>query len=92
MKFVYPWMLAFVALVPVAGAVWVLCFLRGRKAVLRLPRGRKLTIKANAARENVYIRSCTFRGRPVDGARITHRSLLRGGTLKMQLDSIPPAL
>ncbi len=63
-----------------------------RKAVLRLPRGRKLTIKADAARENVFIRSCTFRGRPVDGARITHRSLLRGGTLKMQLDSIPPAL
>ena len=44
------------------------------------------------ARENVDIRSCTFRGRPVEGARITHRSLLRGGTLKMQLDSIPPAL
>ena len=28
MKFVYPWMLAFVALVPVAGALWV--FLRAR--------------------------------------------------------------
>ena len=29
MKFVYPWMLAFVALVPVAGALWVL--LRARR-------------------------------------------------------------
>ena len=63
-----------------------------RRAVLRLPRGKRLTIQADAARENIYIRSCTFRGRPVEGARIPHRSLLRGGSLKMQLDSIPPAL
>ena len=31
MKFVYPWMLAFVALVPVAGAVWVLLRARAEK-------------------------------------------------------------
>ena len=63
-----------------------------RKAVLRLPRGRRLTIRADAAPERVYIRSCSFRSKPVDEARITHRELLRGGILNMQLDSIPPAL
>ena len=31
MKFVYPWMLAFVALVPVAGALWVLLRARSEK-------------------------------------------------------------
>ena len=59
-----------------------------RKAVIRLPRGRRLTILADAAPEKVCIRSCTFRGRPVEGARITHRDLLRGGKLKMTLDTL----
>ena len=63
------------------------------KATLRLPRGRRLVIKADAAREKVCIRSCTFRGRAIQDARITHRELLRGGTLRMQLDTLttPPS-
>ena len=59
-----------------------------RKAVLRLPRGRRLTIRSDAAPEKVIIRSCRFRGRPVPDARITHRELLRGGTLDMTLDTL----
>ena len=59
-----------------------------RRAVLRLPRGKRLTIEADAAREKVVFRSCTFRGRPVEGARIKHRELLRGGTLRFQLDTL----
>ncbi len=59
-----------------------------QKAVIRLPRGRRLVIKADAAREKVRIRDCRFRGRPVRNARITHRELLRGGTLRFQLDTL----
>ena len=64
------------------------------KAVLQLPRGRRLVIKADAAREKVCIRSCSFRGRSIDNARIPHRTILRGGTLRMRLDTLqtPPAL
>lgn len=57
-----------------------------RKVVIRLSNGRKLTIKApEASAENVVIKSCTFRGKPVDGAVIKHADLIKGGTIKMEL-------
>ena len=54
-------------------------------ATISLPRGRKLKIKANASKENVTIKSVRLRGKPVEGFKLTHEELLRGGTLEMEL-------
>lgn len=52
---------------------------------IRLPRGRRLRIIADASEDNVCIKSCSFRGECLDGCVISHRDLMRGGTLRMQL-------
>lgn len=55
------------------------------KVRLKLPGGRTLRIGCNASLENTVIKSCTFRGRILEDARISHEELLRGGRLRMQL-------
>lgn len=56
-------------------------------AVLALPGGKKLTIKANASPENVYIASCKLNGKPVEGAMVRHSDIAGGGVLEFELSS-----
>jgi len=54
---------------------------------IRLPRGRRLRIISDAAPEKVCIASCTFRGKDLSGCVISHKDLIRGGTIRMKLRS-----
>jgi len=56
------------------------------KAVdITLSNGRKLHIRANAESENDVIVSCTFNGKAIDNARISHSDLMKGGNLDFVL-------
>ncbi|WP_295938825.1 GH92 family glycosyl hydrolase [uncultured Alistipes sp.] len=59
------------------------------KAVVRLANGRTLTVTANATPRNVYIRSVTLNGAPVDVNFITYEQLMQGGELKFELQAQP---
>lgn len=58
-------------------------------AVIKLEGGKKLTIKANASPQNVYIASCKLNGKPVEGAIIKHSDIAEGGTLEFELSPSP---
>ena len=60
-----------------------------RSVSIRLPHGKRLRIKADASAENVCVSSCSFRGAPVSGSRIPHRSLMKGGVIRMKLCPAP---
>lgn len=59
------------------------------KAVIHLSEGRTLTITANAAKENVYIKSCKVNGKPWNSAFIKHSELMNAKTIEMELSSQP---
>ena len=53
-----------------------------RKATLRLPDGKRLRIVArNLTRQPAAVRSISFNGHVVEGWRISHSELLKGGRL-----------
>ena len=56
-----------------------------------LPKGRKLTIKANGLSEkNKYVKSVTWNGQPVTGPTIRHADLVKGGTLAFEMTDKRP--
>ena len=56
-----------------------------------LPKGRKLTIKANGLSEkNKYVKSVTWNGQPVTGPTIRHTDLVKGGTLAFEMTDKRP--
>ena len=59
------------------------------KAVVRLSENRQLTITANAAKENVYIKSCKVNGQPWNTPFIKHSELMNARTIEMELSSTP---
>lgn len=58
-------------------------------AVLRLSRGGKLKIKANAAPENVYIKSLKVNGKQWESAILPHSEIASGGILEFELGPEP---
>jgi predicted alpha-1,2-mannosidase len=61
-----------------------------RNVELTMPNGKVLTIKAeNNSRENVYIQSITFNGRPHDKTWLSREALQRGGTLRFVMGPKP---
>lgn len=57
------------------------------KATLALPNGRKLAIEANGnAPDRVFIRSASLNGRALDKVWLDHDALLKGGTLRFEMD------
>ena len=58
-------------------------------ALVRLPGGSKLRIRANASKENVYIKSLKVNGKPWNSAILPHSEIASGGSLEFELDSEP---
>ncbi len=58
-------------------------------ATLRLPGNRTLTINAEGASKNKYIKSVSLNGTPIEAGFITHDMLMQGGILDFVLDNKP---
>lgn len=59
------------------------------KTVITMSDGHKLTITANAAKENIYIESCKIDGKQWDSPYITHSQLMKASHIEMKLSSSP---
>lgn len=60
------------------------------KATLKVWDGAELVIEAPAASEkNVYITGATLNGRPLDRAYLTHKEVIAGGTLHLDVSNQP---
>ena len=59
------------------------------KSVITMADGHKLTITANAAKENVYIKSCEIDGKMWNSPFIKHEDLMKATSVKMELSSTP---
>ena len=62
---------------------------RYAESVLDLGRGRKLTIRSDAAPGKVYIKSCKVGGKEWNNATITHDELVNAGLIEMELSDTP---
>ena len=61
-----------------------------KKATLRLPGGKTLTIEAkNLSKENLHVKSVTRDGRPLEGFVLRHADLLKGGSLVFEMTRLP---
>lgn len=60
------------------------------EATLNLPGGKTFAVKAvDNQPGNMYIQSATLNGQPYEKSFITHRDILNGGTLELQMGSQP---
>ena len=56
----------------------------------RLENGRTFTIRApNVSDKNIYIRSATLNGKNVERALVTHKTIMKGGTLNFMMSDMP---
>ncbi|MEI7491740.1 MAG: GH92 family glycosyl hydrolase [Bacteroidota bacterium] len=56
------------------------------RAGISLPNGKTLTIIAkNLSERNIYVKSVSLRGKPLDGLVIHHKDLMEGGTLMFDM-------
>ena len=57
---------------------------------LRLPNGRTFTVKAEGLSDSAkYVASASLDGRPLDGFRISHEDIMKGGTLEFMMTDKP---
>ena len=60
------------------------------EAVINLDNGKKFTIKTvNFGKDNIYIKSVTMNGKPLEKPEIDHADIVNGGVLEYVLDSVP---
>ncbi len=60
------------------------------EATLHLPNGKSFTVKAlHNGPGNLYIRSARLNGAPYEKSYITHRDVLNGGILELEMGSTP---
>ena len=60
------------------------------KATLRLSGGKTFVVSApGASAENCYVRSVKLNGKPLDRSYITHRQIMDGGTLELEMGNLP---
>jgi len=75
-----------------ASGVYVLGSPLFDKATLGLPEGRTFTVEAvNNSPENIYIQRAELNGRPYSKSYIRHADIVKGGHLKIFMDSTPGA-
>ena len=56
------------------------------EAILRLPNGKKFTIKAkNLSEENKFVKAIRLNGRPVEYTTLKYDDILKGGTLEYEM-------
>ena len=57
---------------------------------LKLPGGKRFTVKANGlGEENKYVESVLLNGKPVEGFTISHSDVIAGGTLEFNMTNQP---
>ena len=57
---------------------------------LKLPGGKRFTVKANGlSEENKYVESVLLNGKPVEGFTISHSDVIAGGTLEFNMTNQP---
>lgn len=60
------------------------------KSDITMPNGKTFSIIAkNNSKKNIYIKSITLNGKPYKKTYITHKDMLKGGTLEFQMSDIP---
>lgn len=60
------------------------------EATVQLPNGKTLTIEApNNSKENVYVDSVSFNGKPVSTLYMNYKDLMKGGTLTFNMSATP---
>ncbi len=60
------------------------------KVTLGLPQGKYFTVVAeNNSQENIYIQSAELNGKPYKKSFITHKDIIKGGTLKFVMGNKP---
>ncbi len=60
------------------------------EAIINLDNGKKFTIKTvNFGKDNIYIKSVTMNGKPLEKPEIDHADIVNGGVLEYVLDSVP---
>ncbi len=62
------------------------------RTVIHLENGRTFSVVAqNAAEDNIYVRSAKLNGRPLERPFISHRDIMDGGELVLEMDSRCPS-
>lgn len=60
------------------------------KSDITMPNGKTFSIIAkNNSKKNIYIKSITLNGKPYKKTYITHKDMLKGGTLEFQMSNVP---
>ena len=60
------------------------------QACIQLPSGKTFTVKAdNNSSQNIYIQSATYDGKPYTKGYITHKMIVEGGTLVLEMSDRP---
>lgn len=60
------------------------------KSEISMPNGKTFSIIAkNNSKKNIYIKSITLNGKPYKKTYITHKDMLKGGTLEFQMSDVP---
>ncbi|WP_254526548.1 MULTISPECIES: GH92 family glycosyl hydrolase [unclassified Sphingobacterium] len=60
------------------------------KSDITMPNGKTFSIIAkNNSKKNIYIKSITLNGKPYKKTYITHKDMLKGGTLEFQMSDVP---
>jgi predicted alpha-1,2-mannosidase len=56
------------------------------KIVMRLPAGKTFTVRADGiSKENIYVKSVSLNGKKLDGFKIRHEEILKGGELVFEM-------
>ena len=59
-------------------------------ATIQLPNGKPFTLEAkNNSKENIYIQSATYNGKPYTKGYITHQMIANGGELVLEMGPTP---
>lgn len=73
-----------------AGQIYEIGTPQFEHVTIHLPHNRTLTISAeNYSPLNIYIRSVTLNGRPIDRPFLRHSEILEGGTLRFEMSAAP---
>ena len=65
---------------------------RVKEIMFRLGNGKELLISGeNVSKENIYVQSATWQGKPLNECWLTHKQIAQGGELRFVMGSQPSA-
>ncbi len=61
-----------------------------KKAIIHFDNGKTFTIKANnQSKENIYVKSVSLNGKPIDNNIISYQEIIQGGELVFEMSNAP---